>query len=178
MQNKTYCVIFFTFFCGIGVSSYYENISDDYLKSLLTPNGYYVDVVVPLRREKIVVVNATVLLYVHEQYYKSKYSTDFDFLKALYSGKIRCIDRYFNDYTKSNIDKLIMTEYREHGLKYIIEKYLRKDTNGSYIFNEWTNFTVVKIMFANNFYLYYDDYIPTYFFKLNLDNLAIPEDWN
>lgn len=178
MQNKkTYIICFFlilTFNSCQKKEDSYKNISDKYLKSLSTRNGYYVDVVVPVGTDKFVVFNTTTLLYIYTQYYQSKYFTDFEFLKALYNDSIKDIGQYLLDYATENVNEDVMGEYERYGLKYIIEKYLIKKGD-YYTFKEKINFTVVKIMFINNYYLYYDDHIPTFNFKLKLENLEIPE---
>lgn len=180
MQNKLtyiYLCLLLLIISSCHKSDDYNNISDDYLKSLTTNNGYYVDVVIPIKEDKMVILVTPILLYTYEQHYQAEYSTDFDFLRALFDGKIQDIDQYLNDYTKVDIDISIMKEYKKYGIKYIIDKYLVGTDNEYYTFKEWVNLTVVKIMFINNYYLYYDDHVPTFVFKSKLDNLAIPENW-
>ncbi len=182
MQNKLiyiciYIIFLFTNSCHKS-EIYYNNLSDDYLKSLFTCNGYYVEVTVPLKNDKILVIPCPTLLYIYQEYYQNKYNTEFDFLRALYNGKIQDIEQYFKNYTKVDIDKSILKEYKKHGLNYIIEKYLKSTKDKYYTFKGYEiNYTLVKIMFINNYYLYYYDNDPTFLFKLHLDNLAIPEEW-
>lgn len=155
----------------------YQNISDDYLKSLSTRNGYYVDVIVPLENGQMCILNSTILLYTYDQYYKEEYISEFHFLRDLYAGKITDIDQYFEGDEKMEIDQNIMSEYKKYGIKYIIDKYLKETATEEYTFKNYINYTIVQIMFINNFYLYFSDYAPTYNFTKELKDLAIPEDW-
>lgn len=154
----------------------FNGISDKYLQSLSTPNGYYVDVVIPIKKDKVLILSATLLLYTYEHYYKHYYSSDFLFMDALYKGEIPNIHDHLKGYTTIKIDKSIMKKYRQKGLRYIIDKYLQEDKTGNLTFKDEINFTVSTIMFINNYYLYYDDYKPAHIFTLTLENLAIPID--
>ncbi len=182
MQNKLIYICIYVFLavfisCQKTDINYYKNISDEYLMSLSTRNGFYVDVVIPVKSNKIFVMVAPLLLYTYEQHYTPEYPTDFDFLRALYNGKIQDIEQYLNNYEKIEVGQSIMKEYKKYGLNYMIDKYLTGSEEKYYTFQDTIDFTIAKIMFTNNYYLYYDDYTPTYYFKLKLDDLALPEDW-
>jgi len=155
----------------------YKLISKDYLASLLTPNGYYVDVVVPLKENRILIINATELLNTYKRYYSNLFPNDFEFLQALYSGKINNIENYLGHFTKSIIDNNIMKEYYENGIEFIITKYLQRVNNNDYVYKEKFTPTVVKIMFMNNYYLYYDDQAASFYFSYKLKELSIPENF-
>ena len=152
--------------------------SESYLRSLSSRNGYYVDAVVPMgtQTDQFIIISTADLLYVYKQNYENLYSTELDFLKALYDGKIKDIDANFCGYTKIETDENIMEEYRRHGLNHMVGKYLTKRDH-DYFFKGKMNYTIVQIMFFNNYYLYYDDHIPTFCFSSKLHDLSIPETW-
>ena len=158
-------------------SNHFNNLTDEYLKSLSTRNGYYVDVIIPFSKDKFMIVNTTLLLYSYEQNYKFYFSDEFSFLRALYDGKINDIDKHYRKRTKFHIDKSILADYTNKGLDYIIAKYLTKNKDGDYSFKDFIDYTVVSIMFRNNYYLYFDDYSPNYHFTKKLEDLAIPDEW-
>lgn len=173
---KTSLFIFslFIFSCN-NENRCYKDISNDYLKSLLTEDAYFVDIIIPLQQNKFAVVNRTLLIQVYKQHYEAIFPCEFDFLKAVYDSSIQDIHIYFQDDLMIDTDISIIKEYNDNGLQYIIDKYLRNIGNGNYTFKEFINYTVVKIMFCNNYYLYQNDYIPTYLFKVELERFIMPE---
>lgn len=181
MQNKkrisiiSLCALITFLTCNsCSIRKDFIGISDIYLQSLSTSNGYYVDAIIPIKKDKILITSTTILFNTYEQHYKQYYSTEFLFVDALYKGEILNIQKYLKDFTRTNIDKSIMKEYRQKGLRYIIDKYLQEDKTGIFTFKDKINFTVSTIMFINNYYLYYDDQAPNYLFTLTLENLAMP----
>lgn len=85
--------------------------------------------------------------------------------------------KHYNKHKKFHIDKSILEDYTNKGLDFIIDKYLTINNEGDFSFKEFINYSVVSIMFRNNYYLYYDDYKPNYLFTKKLENLAIPKNW-
>lgn len=157
----------------------YKMITEEYLNSITTSKGYYVNVVIPISEDEIYIVSVTLLLYTYDHCYNSIYPNATDFLIALYSGKLNDLKRKFEECTgydieesKVKIDKIIMNQYYKYGLEYIIGRYLVKIEDG-YDFKNKVNETVAKIMFVNNFYLYSFD--ADLIFTKELLNFSIPE---
>ena len=145
----------------------YKLISREYLSALSTPDGYHAFVVIPMSDDEVYVVNVTLLLYTYKHCYKSEYSSETDFLVAMYSNEIKDIKQKFQSCTGYNIkkdiskiDMVIMNEYKNYGLKFIKQKYLNEIDKESFEFKEFISETILKIMFMNNYYLYQHE---TYF---------------
>lgn len=180
MVKMKYLIIFLTLLTISSCKnkeSCFGTLSEDYLNSIPTPNGYYVDVIIPLGNDEIVISNATSLLYVYNQNYKSEYESELRFLKDLYAMKTKSMRQYFKGFGVEKIDPEIIESYRKEGLEHIIKSYLinyKEGSNTFYTFKNTINYTVCFIMFCNNYYLYYDDQLPNYIFQLEVDDLSIP----
>lgn len=152
----------------------YQGLRDNYIESLSTSDGFYVDVVVPISPNKIIIPNSTIMLNLYDKFYRFQYKDETTFFKALYSGKVKSINKHFRYVKSINLNPDIMDKYRKKGIEWLINEYFSKLTNKSLTFKKDIDYTVVFIMFTNNYYLYFNDYVPNYTFKLELDSFVIP----
>src|SRR5690606_11489264 len=63
----------------------YQGLRDNYIESLSTSDGFYVDVVVPISPNKIIIPNSTIVLNLYDKFYRFQYKDETTFFKALYS---------------------------------------------------------------------------------------------
>ncbi|MBP1676299.1 MAG: hypothetical protein H6Q20_858 [Bacteroidetes bacterium] len=156
-------------FCFVNCAR--ENkISDVYLSNIANPE-YSGVIVVQLPKQKTAVVPNRKLYSLYREYYVNRYSYK-EFIKSLIYGEISDIVNYakLSESTDENFDK-IHNEYRRYGLLYIVNKYLEKDINSdNLILQPSLGFiAVIKIMFENNYYIYFDDYRGEYIFRKEMD---------
>lgn len=183
-SSNIYICAIIIIFSSCKSENYFEKIEDPFIESLTTLKSGLTLIVIPLDNQNILTVeNDFVWTFIYEEHYKHKYISYFDFLKALYGGKINNLKEYFcNDDIYKKIDKNILKEYDEHGLSFIKDKYLSEYSDSNYEIKtemfliKSIRSTVITIMFINEYYIYFDDAGANYFFRKELDELPNVDD--
>jgi len=143
--------------------------SDTYISNLANDNFNGI-VVVPITKNDIRLINSRILFNViYSVHYKDQFASYKIFVNNLVNNNIRDIVKYIKP--QKTIDKkflFIYKEYSKKGLSFIIDKYLIKDDFGNLFFKAKYELSIVKIMFENNYYIYFDDYRGIYIFNLNV----------
>lgn len=140
--------------------------NDTYISNLANENfsGY---LVLQLTNNDCRVVKSSALNNViYSLHYKDKYPSYKLFINSLINNDIQDITKFIKP-QKTVDDNFIFTynEYENKGLSYIINKYLTKDKFGNLQFRSEPNIAVIKIMFDNLYYIYFNDYRGEYTFK-------------
>lgn len=112
-------------------------------------------------------------LYLYYKNYGTKHASTYqDFLNKVLEQKVKIDLRTNNYFLLKKENSLINKEYKQHGLNYIKDKYLK------YIGNEWRNKdssseindAVIKIMVGNFYVVYFSEYSGFISFKKCLIN--------
>ena len=177
MQNNRYLLVtsyltivtYLICITSCSMQDLFNRIPIDYLQSLSTSNSCTdTYIVIPINEEEeIITINEAFRQIIYEQYYFEEYPDYYIFLETLYNRKIKNMNNYISGYTYMDKYNSIIKEYKLFGLNYIIKNYLDRVNISDYTFKEKTENAVIKILFINGYYIYFDDYAGKYYFSTN-----------
>lgn len=151
-----------------------KKISENYLLNITNPN-YSGLIVIQPQKKVFGSLNNKKLYSLYNGYFKIRYSYK-EFILKLISGELPEINNYVEaDKSFQENEEIILNELKKNGLSFIIKKYIDADGNSeSLILNSSIEFfIVIKIMFDNNYYIYFNEYRGDYTFRKTPDREVI-----
>ncbi len=174
MRNKFgyYVVFVYVLFFN---SCFNNNMKNDIYISNLANENFRGLIVVQLTNDDVRVVESSALYnVVYCLHYREEYPSYKLFLKNLINKNIPDVIKFIKP--QKTVDEnfiFIYEEYENNGLTYVVEKYLTKDEYGNLVFKSKSNIAVIKIMFDNLYYIYFDDYKGVYLFNKDIDKNSL-----
>lgn len=172
MKNIKYMLIVLLIISCNNKDNFLEKISNKY-------RDYYVLVVIPIKEDdeifEVCVSNTELFEQIYSKKFSEEYPDYYNFLKNIISQNLilKSTELIIPKIYNINRNSLILKEYKENGLNYIISKYLNQKgqklaTNKNVDWND--RGALIKIMFDEQYYSIDDDYSGEVWFFKNLIN--------
>lgn len=161
----------FIVMCSVLIFSFincakHDKISEIYLSNITKPNYTGIIVIQP-QKNIFGDLDNRKLYSLYNGLYTKKYSYR-EFIEKLINGEVEEIKNYIkSDRTFDANEKRILIEYKKNGLSFIIKKYVDCEGNSETLIlrSSIEYFVVIKIMFENNYYIYFNEYRGEYTFR-------------
>lgn len=166
IYNLKFIVVYFVIIFSFINCAKHDKIYEEYLSNITKPN--YSGIIVFQSQKNVYGDMDNRKLYSLYSGLYTKKDSYREFIEKLINGEVKDIKNYINsNRIFDENEKRILNEYRKNGLSFIIKKYIDCKGNSHTLIlrSSIEYFVVIKIMFENSYYIYFNEYRGDYTFR-------------